>query len=112
MVDGIIQTPPVSPAYFNARAGNGSVPTGSYTLLVPANTKRRWFVVTVPSSGADTLIVLPRTGDLSEFGQIFLAPGGSLVLSMSGDMPWQGIVLATGLTATTYVYWTEVEDYP
>lgn len=107
----IIETK-VTPVNLNAKAGNGTVATGSYTLLVPANPKRRWFAVTVPTTGQETLIVLPRSGDLVEFGQLYLPPGGSLVLSMSGDMPWQGIVLATGLTANSYVYWTEVEDYP
>lgn len=111
MPQSIIETK-VTPVNLNARAGNGTVPTGSYTLLVPANTKRRWFAVSVPITGQETLIVLPREGSMTAFGQIYLPAGGSLVISMSGDMPWQGSILATGLTANSYVYWTEVEDYP
>lgn len=101
--------------YLNARSGNGAVPTGSYTLLVPANPKRNWFVVTVPNSEPDAMLVvlalsMPASG--VDFSNIYLQSGASLVLSMTGDMPWQGAIWATGASADSACYWSEVEDYP
>lgn len=111
-----VQIPKVPLLYLHARAGNGAVPTGSYTQLVPENFKRRWFSVTVPETETDEcLIVLSRHYPAlagTEYGQIYLASGMTVIFSMSGDMPWQGHIYATGLTADTYVYWTEVEDFP
>lgn len=102
--------------YLNGRSGNGAVPTGSYTLLVPANPKRRWFTIAVPLTEADPLlVVLSRENPDNagaEFTNIYMAPGMSVVLSQSGDMPWQGMILATGLGADSSCYWSEVEDYP
>ena len=105
----------VKELYLHARSGNGAVPTGSYTLLVTANPKRRWFVCQVPSTEADSLLLVlsraePGTG--IEFTNILIEPGGSAVLSMSGDMPWQGAIWATGLSADSSCYWSEAEDYP
>lgn len=100
----------------NAKSGNGAVPTGSYTLLVPANFKRRWFAVTVPSTEVySMLLVLNRTGSFSSadsYTNILVEPGSSVVLSRTGDMPWLGAIYATGLSANTSCYWSEVEDYP
>ena len=97
-----------------SRAGNGAVATGSYTQLVGANPRRRWFAVAVPITEADPmLLVLPSEAGApagSEYGQIYVAPGASVVLSMSGDMPWQGVILATGYLAASYCFWTETED--
>jgi len=106
---------PIERKYLAARSGNGAVPTGAYTLLVPANTKRNWFVVTVPITEADEMLLvlsLAEPGTGIEFTNIYLAPGMTAVLSMTSDMPWQGAVWATGLTADSYCYWSEVEDYP
>lgn len=112
--------PKVEKLFLRARSGNGAVPTGSYTLLVPNNNKRRWLSITIPpatdptAAGLATLIVLPMIGGVTgdTYGQIYLDAGSSVILSMTGDMPWQGSVLATGLAGASYVYWTEVEDYP
>jgi hypothetical protein len=84
-------------------------------LLVPANPTRHWFVVGVPLTEADPLLLVlsqsaPGTG--VEFTNIYLAPGMSAILSMTGDMPWQGAIWATGLGADSSCYWSEVEDYP
>lgn len=99
----------------HARSGNGAVPTGSYTLLVPNNPKRNWFEVSVPTTEVDAMLVvlareLPASG--IEFANILLESGESVILSMTGDMPWQGAIWATGLSADSSCYWSEVEDYP
>lgn len=97
------------------RSGNGAVPTGSYTLLVPANPKRNWFEVCVPDDEADDmLLVLSRSepGAGIEFTNILLHPGDRAILSMTGDMPWQGAIWATGRTADSSCFWNEAEDYP
>lgn len=96
-----------------ARAGNGAVPTGSYTLLVTTNYKRRWFSCQVPITEPDAMLLvfskdLPGIGN---FGQMLIEPGGSIVLDVT-TMPWQGAIYGTGLTANSYCYWTEVSDYP
>jgi hypothetical protein len=110
-----VQTVPVKidPVYLHARSGNGAVPTGSYTLLVPANPKRRWFVVTCTDADAMLVVLcreLPASG--REFSNLYLAQGGSVVLSMTGDMPWQGAIWATGASADSACYWSEIEEYP
>ena len=105
----------VKASYFNARSGNGAVPTGAYTLLVPANPKRRWFSCQVLSSEPDALLLvlsISQPGATVEFTNIPIESGGSVVLSYSGDMPWQGAIWATGLAADSSCYWAEVEDYP
>jgi len=105
----------VMPLYLNGRSGNGAVPTGAYTFLVGENFKRRWFALTVPLSEPDPLLlVLARSipGAPAEFTNIYVATGSSVILSMSGDMPWQGPIYATGLAAESYCYWSEAEDYP
>lgn len=102
--------------YLHARSGNGAVPAAAYTLLVPANPKRNWFVVTVPPTEPDGLLLvlcreMPAAG--VEFSNIYLATGASAVLSMSGDMPWQGAIWATPVAAAdSSCYWSEAEDYP
>lgn len=103
------------PITLEARAGNGAVPTGSYTLLVPANPKRRWFLVKVPTTEADAmLLVLSRSEPSASvpFANILLESGDAVVISMNGDMPWQGAIWATGLSADSSCYWSEIEDYP
>lgn len=105
----------IKASYTHTRSGNGAVPTGSYTLLVPQNLKRRWFEVTVPKTEADSmLLVLSREQPASgrEFTNILLESGDSCVLSMTGDMPWQGAIWATGLSADSACYWNECEDWP
>lgn len=98
----------------NARAGNGAVVTGSYTLLVTNNFKRRWFSAQVPKTEADSLLLVICRGvpGVGDYGQLLIEPGGSIVLNQGSDMQWQGPIYATGLGADSYVYWTEVEDYP
>lgn len=96
-----------------ARSGNGAVPTGSYTLLVTTNYKRRWFSCQVPITEADSMLLvfskdIPGAGN---YGQMLIEPGGSVVLDMV-TMPWQGSIYGTGLSADSYCYWTEVSDYP
>ena len=98
----------------NARSGNGAVVTGAYTLLVSANYKRRWFSCQVPKTEADSLLLVfsrgvPGAGD---YGQMLIEPGGAIVLDGIGGMPWQGSIYGTGLSADSYCYWTETEDYP
>lgn len=111
---GIIEPAPISGTYFTGHSGYGSVPTGTFTLLRPVNLKRRWFNVVCPidQTTEPCRITLPRSSDLTDYAEIVLNPGMSLTLSMSGDMPWQGSILAQGLAATSYVRWTECEDYP
>lgn len=106
---------PIERKYLHARSGNGAVPTGSYTLLCPANPKRNWFVVHVPSTEPDSmLLVLAREMPASgvEFTNILVESGAGVVLSMTGDLPWQGAIWATGLSADSSCYWSESEDYP
>jgi len=113
MEKDFVSAQPVNRVYFNARSGNGAVPNGSYTLLVPANPKRRWFCVTVTDADAMLLVLareLPASG--REFSNIYLASGVTCVLSMSGDMPWQGAIYATGAAADSACYWSEIEEYP
>ena len=105
----------VARRYLKARSGNGAVPTGSYTLLVPANPKRNWFCVTVPPSEPDAMLLvlaLEMPSGTTEFSNIYIASGASVVLSMFGDMPWQGAIWGTGASADSACYWSEVEDYP
>lgn len=106
--------PQVEKLILRAKSGNGAVPTGAYTLLVPENWKRRWFAIKVPLTEADDLLVVLANGQpgVVPYGQIQLSPGDSAVFSMSGDMPFQGAIYATGTTADSYCYWTEAEDYP
>ena len=106
---------PVAMVNLNGRSNNLACPTGSYVQLVSQNFKRRWLVIKVPITEPDTLVVVlareePAAG--REFTTILLDSGDSLVLSMSGDMPWQGGVWATGLTADSWAYWSEVEEWP
>jgi hypothetical protein len=110
---GIID-PIVPQTYFTAHSGFGVVGNGSYTNIRPQNQKRRWFYAFVPanSTAEPCRIVLPRVADLSDYGEILLYPGQTVVLSMSGDMPWQGAIYAAGLAAASYLYWAECEDFP
>lgn len=105
---------PVEMMELNARAGNGAVPTGVYTLLVPVNYKRRWFSIQVPTTEADSLLLVITRGEpgVGDYGQMIVEPGQPIVLSQTNGMPWQGAVWATGTTADSYCYWTEVEDWP
>ena len=107
---------PVEKLTLDPSYGNGAVPTGSYTRFVGDNYKRRWFSITVPPTEADSmLLVLAREADFVSnlnYAQIYMAPGTSIVLSMSGDMPWQGAIYGTGVVGDSYCYWSEVEDYP
>lgn len=107
--------PKVAALYLNGRSGNGVVPTGAYTQLVAENFKRRWFAVGIPITETDPMLLVLARGQLTaagEFTNIYMAPGMSVVLSQSGDMPWQGPIYATGLGGDSSCYWNEVEDFP
>lgn len=92
-----------------SRNGFGAVPTGSYTLLVSENYRRKWFSITCPSTApAPMLVCLTYGSDVSnDYGLIYLHQGSSLILSATGDQPWSGSVLATGVALASYCYWTE-----
>jgi hypothetical protein len=104
----------VTPYTLEPSSGNGAVPNAVYTMLVPANPKRRWFVVKVPGTEANSmLVVLSRgTPGVDATANILLEPGDAAVFSNDGDMPWQGAILATGLVGATSCYWSQAEDYP
>ena len=93
-----------------ARNGFGDVAFGSYTFLVGENAKRCWVCVTCPdTAAAPMLLCLTQGADVSgQYGLIYLHKGASIILSMTGDQPWQGSLLATGVGAASYCYWTEV----
>ena len=96
----------------DAQAGNGAVAHGAYTQLVTANHLRRWITIKCPASEADDmLIVLPYDAGLTTgYGQIHLDPGESFTFSTEFGTPWQGVIFATGVSAASYCYWTEVSD--
>lgn len=93
-----------------ARNGFGATPAGSWTLLVAENANRQWVAVSVPADAADAVMLCLTYGsDVSgQYGLVQIEKGGSAVLSISGDMPWRGSVLARGVDVASEVVWTEV----
>jgi len=93
-----------------ARNGFGATPTASWTLLVGENSKRIWAAVNVPADAADAVMLcLTQGADVSgQYGLIQVEKGGSAIFSESGDMPWQGSILARGVDADSEVVWCEV----
>lgn len=96
-----------------ARNGFGSTPNGSWTLLTGDNASRRWLSVEVPADAGDAVyLALTYGSDVTsgQFGLVQVEKGGAAVFSVTGDMPWQGSVLATGVDANSEVVWTEVYE--
>lgn len=89
-----------------------AVATGSWSDLIGANPKRRFVVVAVPIDEADPLLLslADAIGKAGSGAILYLAPGEKVVLSMSGDMPWQGAIYAQGYGAASSCIWAEVED--
>lgn len=82
-------------------------------LVVPGSNKRRWlFLLNDPSTGFDCYLRLPKDSTYADVAIIQLLPGGSVVFSMTGDMPWQGPVFANGSGGTATLRGGEIFDWP
>lgn len=88
--------------------------TTDLALIASSRDTRIWMVIECGfSAGIPLNIVLTDTLDSNVYVTFRLQPGEKVVLSHYGDMPWDGMVLASGVGATaTYrggeVYWERV----
>lgn len=102
--------------YYAWRRISSAPSAAAFALLAENNNKRRWIALVVPDSEANScLICLTYEAPTLVGGnyiQIPLSPSGSLVLSMTGSMPWQGPVYAIGIGGQSGIAGGEMSDYP
>ena len=86
------------------------------SLVASANRGRRWIAITCPADTAfpAQLLLSNNMPDLvtQNYAAIQIEIGGSVVLSLTGDMPWPGAIYAVGIGGTSGLLAAEATDYP
>ena len=92
-------------------------PTAAAAVQVAsANRGRRWIAITCPAvtSWPAQLLLCNGMPNLvtQNYAAIQIEKGGSVVFSLTGDMPWAGAIYAIGIGGTSGLIAAEATDYP